>query len=394
MKASHDRSKLSRRRFFHLAGLGSMALMITPSFFRKSVAQDVTEKKKPSTNIKDALVFPRKDTSLLGRFPGKVVKVHHESCITTNKIDQKAAAVMVEKALLQLTGMATIAEAWRMFISPGDVVALKVNPVGGTVLSTSLEITEAIISQLEESGLLRKNIIIFDRREFDLFDAGFTNERFPGIKLKGTELKDKDGSFYNQDGRLYSEQMIDKEWFYWADVEGEYDSETMPYMVNGGKYSYFSKVVTQEVDKIINVPVLKNAGTSVTLCLKNLAYGCLTNTGRLHKDLWSDTLAEVCAFPPIRDKVVLNIVDGIRGCHEGGPGADPQYISEFKTLLVGTDPVAVDRIGYEMILKKRIETGIQQKDTQRGKEFMFMAENLNLGIANLDNIRVESLDLV
>ncbi|MCX6234186.1 MAG: DUF362 domain-containing protein [Bacteroidetes bacterium] len=394
MKASRDSSKLSRRRFFHLAGLGSMALMITLSFFRKSVAQDVTEKKKPSTNIKDALAFPRKDTSLPGKFPGKVVKVHHESCIAGNKIDQKAAAKMVEKALLQLTDMTTIAEAWRMFVSPGDVVALKVNPIGGKVLSTSLEITEAIISQLEQSGVPRQNIVIFDRREFELFDAGFTKERFPGIKLKGTELKDKDGSFYDQDGRLYSEQMIDKEWFYWADVEGEYDSETMPYMINGGKYSYFSKVVTQEVDKIINVPVLKNAGTSVTLCLKNLAYGCVTNTGRLHKDLWSDTLAEACAFPPIRDKVVLNIVDGIRGCHEGGPGADPQYISEFKTLLVGTDPVAVDRIGYEMILKKRIETGIQQKETQRGKEFMFMAENLNLGIANLDNIKVESLDLV
>ena len=79
--------------------------------------------------------------------------------------------------------------------------------------------------------------------------------------------------------------MIDKEWYYWADCEQEYDAYTLPYMVNSGKYSYFSKICTQEVDKIINVPILKNAGPTVTLCMKNLAYGAITNTGRLHKTL-------------------------------------------------------------------------------------------------------------
>ncbi len=35
-----------------------------------------------------------------------------------------------------------------------------------------------------------------------------------------------------------------QEWYFWADVEGEYDAETMPYMVNGGKFSYFTRIVT------------------------------------------------------------------------------------------------------------------------------------------------------
>ena len=121
--------------------------------------------------------------------------------------------------------------------------------------------------------------------------------------------------------------MIDREWYYWADVEGDYDEYTIPYMVNGGEYSYYSKIVTQEVDKIINIPILKNAGATVTNAMKNLAYGVISNTGRLHAKLWAETCAEVCAFAPVRDKVVLNITDGLKGCFNGGPGANPQFFT-------------------------------------------------------------------
>jgi len=164
-------------------------------------------------------------------------------------------------------------------------------------------------------------------------------------------------------------------------------------MVNGGKYSYFSKICTQELDKIINIPILKNAGSSITLCLKNLGYGVITNTGRLHAQLWGDTSAEVCCFPPVRDKVVLNIADGLIGCYQGGPGANPQYICNYFTLLVGSDAVAVDRIGYDIILKKRIVEGIQTEDIPRARQFMDYAAELGLGEADLDKIELEKIVL-
>jgi hypothetical protein len=80
---------------------------------------------------------------------------------------------------------------------------------------------------------------------------------------------------------------------------------------------------------------MKNAGASITLCLKNLGYGVITNTSRLHSTLWAETSAQVCAFPPVRDKVVLNIADGIKGCYDGGPGANPQFFTDYKMLLLG-----------------------------------------------------------
>jgi hypothetical protein len=127
--------------------------------------------------------------------------------------------------------------------------------------------------------------------------------------------------------------------------------------------------------------------------MKNLAYGAITNTGRLHKTLWSETSAEVCAFPPLRDKVVLNIVDGLRGCFDGGPGANPQFIVNYNTMLIGSDPVAVDRIGYDIVLAKRIEEGVQEEENPVGIKFMEMAEKLELGVAVPEKIGLTKLSV-
>ena len=130
-----------------------------------------------------------------------------------------------------------------------------------------------------------------------------------------------------------------------------------------------------------------------TIALKNIAYGAISNTSRLHDALWAETCAEASAFPPLRDKVVLNIVDGIKGCFNGGPGAKPEFITEFNSVLLGTDPVAVDRIGYDIILKKRIEEGIQDEDSPTGKLFLEMASKLKLGESDINKIELKKIDV-
>jgi hypothetical protein len=348
---------------------------------------------KPATNIKDALNYPRTENSMPGKFPGKVVQLTNIKSVVENKIVYDTAYEMVKNGMLSLTDAKSLKDAWRVFFNDKDRIGLKVNPVAGPTLSTSVEVTKAIINQLVESGIPKENILIWDRREQELTDAGFTKENFSGIKIIGTEYADEKGSMYDPEGKLYGERRIDKDWYYWADCEEKYDKETIPYMVNEGKYSYFSKIVTQMVDKIINVPILKNAGTSITLCMKNLAYGAVSNTGRLHKQLWMETCAEVLAFPPLRDKVVLNIVDGIKGCFNGGPAANPQFFYNFNTILFGTDPVAVDRIGYEIMLKKRIDEKLQKQDIPRARIFMDLAQDLKLGVADLEKIKLINTEL-
>ncbi|MDL2282045.1 DUF362 domain-containing protein, partial [Parabacteroides sp. OttesenSCG-928-G06] len=383
---------MKRRKFFRALMAGSVSAAVTP-VIKAAAPLSMQDKVKPETNIDTIKAIPRTADSMPGRYPGKVVKADHPNCIVDGRPSEEIAYEMVKECLLQLTGENDLKKAWLQFVGPEDIIGIKVNPIGGKLLSTSHAVTKSIIRQLEEAGIPRERLVIWDRRQENLDDVGFTEANYPGVKFASTECYDENKSYINAEGRYYSEDRIDKEHFLYADVEGEYDAYTMPYMVNGGKYSYFTKICTQEVTKIINVPILKNAGSSVTVCMKNLGFGAISNTQRLHTDFWHETSAYVCACPPIRDKVVLNIADGLIGCFDGGPAANPQFITQYKTILAGTDPVAVDRIAHEIILKKRIEEGIQKEDRKGSCRFMEIADELKLGVSDLHKINLVQVKL-
>ncbi len=392
MDNKENRKGFGRRDFFKVLTAGGIGAAMLPLSSTIASATASQQPEKPKTNIDDALAYPKVDESMPGKYPATVVKVHNQESYTDRQINKDTVYKMISDGLLALTGADTLKEAWLQFVKPGERIGLKLNPIGGTLLSTSHEVVQSVIEQLEEAGIPRSDITIWDRREFQLHEAGFTPDKYPEIRIVGTECKDALGSFYDGEGNLYSESRIDKDWYYWAKTEMEYDAYTLPYMVNSGEFSYFTKILTQELDKVINIPILKNAGASVTLCLKNLGFGVISNTSRLHKELWSETVAQVCAFPPVRDKVVLNIVDGIVGCYQGGPGANPQFILPYYTMLLGTDPVAVDRVGYDMVINKRIEMGVQQQDTEGGKTFMRLAKSYGLGESETEQISLKTIN--
>ena len=382
---------MQRRNFFKSIAATGLGAALSPVI--KSAPVYTADSVKPKTNIAEAMAVPRTTLSMPGKYPGRVVKVNNANAVVDGKPSEEAAYEMLKRCMLELTGEHDLSKAWLQFVGPDDVIGIKVNPVAGKLLTTSHAVTRSIVKQLEEAGIHRSNMIIWDRREMQLHETGYTEDNYPGIKIKGTECQDAQGGFINKDGKFYSEDRIDKKCYFFADVEGEYDAYTMPYMVNGGKNSYFTKICTEDVTKIINVPVLKNAGSAVTLCLKNLAFGAITNTGRLHQQLWHETCAYVCAFSPLRDKVVLNIVDGLIGCFDGGPSANPQFMCNYNTLLVGSDPVAVDRIGHDIVIAKRIEEGIQVKDKPEAIRFMHLAEDLKLGVADRNNISLTEFNV-
>ena len=379
-----------RRKFFKYLSAGSLSLVLSPKI--KSEAPSVITQDVPDTNIDDAKAIPRTKMSMPGLYPGKVIQANHDACVVDGVPVEEAAYDMLKASMLALTGAETLKQAWLQFVSPDDVIGLKVNPVAGKMLTTSHAVTKSIVKQLEEAGIPRSNLVIWDRREMQLHETGYTEENYPGIRITGTECEDANGGYYDENGKLYSEARIDKNHFLYADLEESYDEQTIPFMVNEGKYSYFSKICTEQVTKIINVPILKNAGAAVTLCLKNLSFGAISNTGRLHR-LWDETIAYACAFPPLRDKVVLNIVDGFIGCFEGGPAANPQFICQYNTMLVGSDPVAVDRIGHDIVINKRIEEGIQSSDRPNSRRFMEIAQELQLGVADREKIEVIELKI-
>ena len=382
---------MQRRKFFRSLALGGLSAALTPVV--KAAPPAISDTKIPDTNIDEALAVPRTAFSMPGKYPGKVVRANHPQCVVDGKPSDEAAYEMLKSSICSLTGENDLAKAWLHFVGPEDKIGLKVNPIAGKLLSTSHALVRSVIRQLEEAGIPHENLLIWDRREEDLHNSGFTAENYPGIRIIGTEYHDENGSYVNAEGKYYGEERVDKNHYFYVDLEGEYDAYTMPYMLNGGKYSYYTKICTAMVTKIINLPVLKNAGTSITVCMKNLAFGSITNTSRLHGPLWHPTCAYACAFPPLRDKVVLNIADGMIGCFDGGPEANPQFICRYNTLLVGTDAVAVDRIAYDIILAKRIEEGLQRQEKAGGRSFLELAQKVGLGVADKEKIELTEINL-
>lgn len=389
---------LNRRKFFTLLGTGGFALAALPITDlvdgQTPIQSEKQQQTKPATNFRDAAKVPRNSLSLPGKFPGKVVHIKSANSVKNNEPVETEAYIMLKKAILELTGQKNFKKAWRMFVNPGDRIGIKVNPIGGRMVSTSHAVVKSIINQLIESGISKEQIIIWDRRPVQFEEAGYTTKNYPGIKIIGTEEFDANGSFYDKEGKLYSLKNNDPDWYYYADYEEKYDAEVMPIIINEGKYSFFSKIVTKELDKIINVPILKNNSNRITGAMKNLAFGSISNTMRLHKDLWSETCAEVCSFAPIRDKVVLNICDALKGSFNGGPHpTNPQFICNYNSLLVATDPVALDRISAEVLLAKRIAEGLQKSGSTPVIEFMTMASALNLGVSDINKIDLRKFDL-
>lgn len=384
---------MKRRTFFRSMVATGVGATLSPVLKAAPAPMAFSQNTKPETNAAEIKAIPRTEYSMPGKYPGKVVKVNHKNCIVNGKPSYKVVYDMLKVCMLNLTGETDLKKAWAQFVGPEDVIGIKVNPIGGRLLSTTHAVTKSIIKQLEESGVPRSKLVIWDRRQDGLEEAGFTSENYPDIQFMATECYDENKNFINKDGKFYSEDWIDKNHYFYADIDGEYDAYTLPYMVNGGKYSYVTKICSEKVTKIINVPVIKNAGASVTICMKNLGFGAITNTQRLHQHFWHDTSAYVCALPPIRDKVVLNIADGLLGCFDGGPAANPQFICQYKTLLVGTDPVAVDRIGYDVVLAKRIEEGIQKEERPGSRLFLDLSQELKLGIADRNKISLTELNI-
>src|SRR5208283_4806392 len=125
--------------------------------------------------------------------------------------------------------------------------------------------------------------------------------------------------------------------------------------------SYVAKIVTSQVNKIINLPVLKHhQSAGVTITLKNMSHGMVNNVNRSHLTPTLNAcgifIPSVVSLPVIRQKVVLQIVDGIRAAYHGGPGArSAKYIWENKVMYFGTDPVALDKTGLRVIDAKRTQ---------------------------------------
>lgn len=393
-QSMQNQFSLKRREFLKTGSVVGAGLVLgNPAVWQEKIYKS-GEPDRIKTNIEDFLKIPKTKNSLPGLFPGKVVQVQDDKVMPDANPDSKIVHQMFSTGIEHLTGK-NVDESFSLLFEKDDIVGLKVNPVGAGLISTRLEVVDAVIDWLVKNGLPKKNIVIWDRFDYMLADAGFTPEKYPGIRIEGLQTMDEaaaagetedDRKWLDSQGNHVSQPNFDKDIYYWADVEGPKDKPYLNQHVFNGKYSYYGKLITKDLTKIINIPVFKNTGNGISMATKNIGYGAICNTNRLHKPLFFDVCTEVLAHPVVRDKLVLNITDGLRAQYDGGPMPAAQFTYLYNNLFFATDPFALDMICHRILVAKRKEMNVTVNEHPRYTEYLRYAQRINLGIADPDKI--------
>lgn len=302
----------------------------------------------------------------------KVVVAHDPKVIGADgTIEQPLLQDMLARAMVSFSGEKTAADAWRSYFKPDDIVGLKLNLNSARMLRGSnflqhfTGLTSAIVSGLESAGVKRSNQVIWERSDEELKAAGYDVQKDEGsLRVMG-----------NREGRRNAGSGIG------------FSRESFPV---GSASSRVSRIVTEVCTAMINIPVLKDHRISgVTGALKN-HYGTIHNPRDFHPNqACNPGIAEVNAIPVIRRQERLIIVDALMCVYDGGPRWQRNAMASPGTILVGTDPVAIDTIMLRMLDQERKKNGLESVAPRA--RFLRLSEELGLGVADPNRIEVVSV---
>src|SRR2546425_7853188 len=83
-----------------------------------------------------------------GLYRGRVIAVQNPASIVSGQFQREPIRQMIRKGMAELTQTDGGADAWRQFFGPGDIVGIKVNPVGKPHVISSPEVVREIIAGL------------------------------------------------------------------------------------------------------------------------------------------------------------------------------------------------------------------------------------------------------
>jgi uncharacterized protein (DUF362 family) len=294
-----------------------------------------------------------------------VVAVRHSGLTAAREADRRAVyGAMLDAALASLSGVQDVrAGLWRRYVPVDKVIGLKVNCLAGLGMSTDPQLTYAVAEGLISAGCPPQNIIAFDRTDSDLVMGGYP------IVTDGPTM------------RVYGS----------ANEAAGYEDKLTRFGEAGDR---FSRILTEQIGVLVNLPILKDhALAGMTAALKN-HFGCLQNPNKFHAGNCDPFIADLNKLRVIRRKQCLSVVDCREVLYQGGPSDQPDYHYEANTILVGTDPVALDAVAWQMLEGIRAEKGLGTLESEgRPPRHIATAAQYELGIADLAQIRCVTVEL-
>jgi uncharacterized protein (DUF362 family) len=319
--------------------------------------------------------------------PSIVYFVHDADAIKQYRTNSRVVRQMVNRLVLAATGQSDVARAWASLVSPTDKIGIKISAAGGELFTTHHDVVDAIVDGLVAAGHPRSGIIVWDRSLGGIKEAGYR----PGVD--GYHLKaiaPRDG--YNAKAIL-SAPLIGK--LVWGDLDFHGYEGKMPLLSDTDEtsnVSHFSKIISNEVTKIINVPVMCSSETNgIAGCIYNVTIPNIDNWRRFTQGsrFGAESLAEIYSDPVIAKKVVFNLMDGLVAQYAGGPQSQPNYAVHHATLYASKDPVALDAVALRRLEQWRARASLPPI----GKAAAYIDFASQLGLGNSASNRIELRNL-
>jgi uncharacterized protein (DUF362 family) len=273
-------------------------------------------------------------------------------------IDQKKLLGMYNRGIQILMDKQNPKDGLRLIFQSSDKVGIKINTIGGRKLSSRPEVSFSLAGLLQESGIQQKNIIIWDRTNRELREAGYRlNLNHSGIKVYGTDTKGVG-----------------------------YDSQLTSHLNIG---SLFSSIQSDKVTASISLAILKDHGMAgVTAGMKNY-FGAIHNPNKYHDLNCNPFIAELFETKLIKRKHKLTILDSLIVQYHRGPSYHARWAEKYEALIFSLDPVAADYVGWQVIKKLRAKKGLASlKEEKRAPVYLETAEKMGLGKANPEEIQI------
>lgn len=273
----------------------------------------------------------------------RVVLVRHGDVWVDGMPDPARVRQMLDDGLRTLTGTADVQAVWKALFEPGERVLLKVNCIayGGP---TQPAVTHAVAQRLQEAGVRAEDILVFDRTSHELQSAGYTlNDGGPGVQCHGSKGEGSAAVLTQARVRFYQE--IDN------------------------------------CDAIINLPTPKqHGGAGISVSLKN-HYGSVNQPGVLHGNWCDPAIAEINAQDNIRSKtrLIVGAALNVSPCDWNQPERED-------ALLLSFDPVALDSIARDILVRHRQALGLDTGFLVDGARHLSTAQTLRLGTTDASRI--------
>lgn len=332
-------SGLTRREFLALTAAGAAAAA-WPAAARADQPPAVPLRPTPPAPVSLPASAASAPPSPVAR--SRVVVVTHdpkEIFVKDYRANPLVIRRMVERALVELFGVRTEAEAWLKVGHEGDFVALKHNSIGRPTLESHTEINDVVSAQLAAQAKVDpKRILVVDRTipaPYAEFSAPFT------LPTRGLQTRLR---------RLY----------------------------------------TDHATAIVNVAVLKSHyGDGLSEAMKN-HLGSINNPSTYHDwepDRLPRSVPELSALEPLRTKTRLVVIDALRPLFAGGPSDNPDYRWDYGGLIVSTDPVAASAVGLRIVEARRAE--FHKSEWPMPGARLMMAHAQAIGLGNADASRID-----